>query len=158
MRPDPFGQLMVNGAHMQIHRLAASERPFHSREALIRAHDRLGGQLCGGDIGPDDVDPVKSCFCVDPWLVSTEGERSFGNGEQEMFSYLEPVKDLAHSQSDPIFPLEAVLGPLSGLGNRLQLSLRRREEILTLAGTLRLEQRVAAGDQPFSRKLRTMNF
>jgi hypothetical protein len=74
-----------------------------------------------------------------------------------MLPHLETVERFAHSQSDLCLSLERIYWSLGGVNDRLQLPFGRPQKLLSFARSLILQQRVAAGDQPLVRKLRTVN-
>jgi hypothetical protein len=141
-----LGELMVNGTDVQVHGFATAKCPLYHGESFVGAHGILGRKLRDRYVGSDDVDPIESRFGSNAIQIASKGKGRLGNLDHEMFSHLEPIDDFPHSQGNLSLSLESVFPPSGGLNDRLQVSFGRLEEIFSLAGSLLLEQWIAASN------------
>src|SRR5712691_6279203 len=145
---DPLGEVVVDGAQVQVVGLGYAEVPPGVLEVFVGG-DRSGGvEDVRGDAGADHVDPVEGSLGGDLLLVAAPGEGGAGDLGDEVLADLV----LADHLPDPYPDLVRVLQPPGGhrrpdLG---EIGLGGGEQVLALAGPLGPEHGVLAADQPFA--------
>ena len=76
MRSGTLLQVHVDGAHLEVGRLARPKGPFDQRQILIALMDRLLPHLCLGEIGGDHVTAIEFSSCLLGCAIQREGEQT----------------------------------------------------------------------------------
>ena len=74
VRAHPIGQMVVDGAHLQIDRLERAEGAFHIAQGLVAAHDISGRDDLGTKRRAQHVNAVERGFLLDLLLVDAIAE------------------------------------------------------------------------------------
>ena len=157
VRPHSLGRVVVDRAHQQIDPFGAPECLLHQGQPLIRSHPVHSRQPLGGLAGPDHIDPIQRLLLLDRIPLASPLQATVADRQGEMFGHLGMVDDLACSHGNLGCYFARTTWACHAPGQRLQLGLRGRKQLLALMPTLLSQLGVVASHQPFAREFRGSN-
>ncbi len=89
---DPIGQVMVDGADLEVDGLVAAKRLLDVAEVFAGTHRLLGVDLCLSHAGADDVDPIEGGLLGDFPLIARIREAGLADVETKVFCHLEAME------------------------------------------------------------------
>ena len=142
---DPGFGAVVDGTDLQIHGLEATEGPFHRAEPLVGAHRAGAIELACRQTGADHIEAVEPGLGRDGRFIALAGEDTvIVDGPRDVFRHLVFADDLADPFTDLVSTLETALLAPCCCGYCFEHSLGGLEHLLSLAGAVLGQQRIAA--------------
>ena len=130
VRPHSVGRAVVDRAHQEVDPLEAPERLLHQGQSLVRPHPVGGRQPRGRLAGPDHIDTIQKLFIFDRVFLASPPQMTVADRQSKMFGHLVMVDDFARPHADRGRRLGRARRPRHAGGQRPQLGLRGRQQLL----------------------------
>ena len=117
---DARGQVVIDGADLEVYGFVAAEGAFDLAEAFVDADGLFWAEGMGGHIGADDIEAVEGLFAVNAVCVAGVGEGILGDVAEEVFGHFVLADDLGDTQGDGLLPSQGALVPQGGQADLFQ--------------------------------------